>query len=61
MQLYGEKEEVPVEEPIRLDIQNSYIYFSFYPTNNEYVMIDAPNRREPDAKYVVAAPFCHWI
>ena len=24
-------------------------------------MIDTPNRREPDAKYVVTAPFCHWI
>ena len=24
-------------------------------------MIDAPNRCKPDAKYVVTAPFCHWI
>ena len=24
-------------------------------------MIDAPNRREPNAKFVVTAPFCHWI
>ena len=24
-------------------------------------MIDTPNRREPYAKYVVTAPFCHWI
>ena len=24
-------------------------------------MIDAPNRQEPDAKYVITAPFCHWI
>ena len=24
-------------------------------------MIEAPNRWEPDAKYVVTAPFCHWI
>ena len=53
--------EVPVEEPIRLDIPDSYIYFSFHPTKNQYVMIDAPNRWEPDAKYVVTAPFCDWI
>ena len=59
--VYEEKEEVPVEEPIRLDIPDSYIYFSFHPTKNEYVMIDAPNRQEPDAKYIVTAPFCHWI
>ena len=24
-------------------------------------MIDAPNRHKPDAKYVVTAPYCHWI
>ena len=31
------------------------------PNKNKYVMIDAPNRQEPDTKYVVTAPFCHWI
>ena len=56
-----EGKEVPVEEPIRLDIPDSYIYFSFHPTKNEYVMIDTPNSWEPDAKYIVTAPFCHWI
>ena len=58
---YEEKEEVPVEEAIRLDIPDSYIYFSFHPTKNKYVVIDAPNRLEPNAKYVVTATFCHWI
>ena len=58
---YKEKEEVPVEEVIRLDIPDAHIYFCFYPTKNEYVMIDAPNRWQPNAKYVVTAPFCHWI
>ena len=24
-------------------------------------MINAPNRPEPDAKYVITAPYCHWI
>ena len=24
-------------------------------------MIDAPNRRELNAKYILTAPFCHWI
>ena len=43
---YEEKEEVPVKEPIRLDIPDSYIYFSFHPTKNKYIMIDAPNRWE---------------
>ena len=61
MQLIEEKEEVPVKEPIRLDILYSYIYFSFHPTKNKYVMIDAPNRWEPNTKYVITAPFCHWI
>ena len=56
-----EGKEIPVEEPIRLDIPDSYIYFSFHPTKNEYVMIDSPNRWEPNAKFVVTAPFCHWI
>ena len=56
-----EGKEIPVEEPIRLDIPDPYIYFSFHPTKNEYVMIDTPNRREPDAKFVVTSPFCHWI
>ena len=54
-----EGKEIPVEEPIRLDIPYSYIYFSFHPTKNEYVMIDAPNRQEPNAKFVVTALFCH--
>ena len=58
---YEEKEEVPVEEAIRLDIPDTYIYFCFHPTKNEYVVIDAPNRQEPDAKYIITAPFCHWI
>ena len=56
-----EGKEVPVEEPIRLDIPDSYIYFSFHPTKNEYVMIEVSNRWEPDTKYIVTAPFCHWI
>ena len=46
---------------IRLDIPDSHIYFCFHPTKNEYVVIDAPNRWEPDAKYVITAPFCYWI
>ena len=58
---YKEKEEVPVEEAIRLDIPDAHIYFCFHPTKNEYVMIDTPNRRDPDAKYIITAPFCHWI
>ena len=53
---YEEKEEVPVEKAIRLDIPDSYIYFSFHPTKNEYVMIDTSNRQEPNAKYVITAP-----
>ena len=56
-----EGKEMPVEEPIRLDIPDSYIYFSFHPTKIEYVVIDAPNRWEPNAKFVITAPFCHWI
>ena len=44
-----------------MDIPNSYIYFSYHQTKNEYIMIDAPNRREPDAKYVITVPYCHWI
>ena len=24
-------------------------------------MINTPNRLEPDIKYIVAAPYCHWI
>ena len=24
-------------------------------------MIDAPNRWEPDTKYIITAPCCHWI
>ena len=61
MHTYEEKEEIPVEEAIRLDIPDAHIYFYFHPTKNEYVMIDAPNRWDPDAKYIVTAPFCHWI
>ena len=56
-----QEKAVPAGELIRLDIPDSYIYFSFHPTKNEYVMIDLPNRHEPDAKFVVTAPFCHWI
>ena len=58
---YEEKEEIPVEEAIRLDIPNAHIYFCFHPTKYEYIVIDAPNRWEPDAKYIITAPFCHWI
>ena len=52
---------VPVGEPIRLDIPDSYIYFSYHPAKKEYVVINAPNRLEPYTKYVVTAPYCHWI
>ena len=61
MHTYEGKEEVPVEEVIRLDIPDAHIYFCFHPTKNEYVVIDASNRQEPDAKYLVTAPLCHWI
>ena len=56
-----EGKEIPVEEPIRLDNPDSYNYFSFYPTKNEYVVIDAPNKWEFNAKFVITTPFCHWI
>ena len=56
-----EAKAVPAGEPIRLDIPDAYIYFSFHPTKNEYVMIDAPNRCEPNAKFILTAPFCHCI
>ena len=52
---------VPAGELIRLDIPDLYIYFSYHPTKQEYVVIDAPNRHEPDAKFIATAPFCHWI
>ena len=52
---------VPAGELIRLDIPDSYIYFSYHPTKQEYVVIDAPNRHEPNAKFFITAPFCHWI
>ena len=52
---------VPAGELIRLDIPDSFIYFSYHPAKKEYVVINAPNRLEPDAKYVVTAPNCHWI
>ena len=58
---YEEKEEVPVEEVIRLDIPDAHIYFCFHPTKNEYVVIDAPNRWEPNTKYIITALLCHWI
>ena len=48
-------------ELIRLDIPDSFIYFSYHPAKKEYVVINAPNRLEPDAKYIVTAPYCHWI
>ena len=48
-------------EPIRLDIPDSFIYFSYHPVKKEYVVINAPNRLKTDAIYVVTAPDCHWI
>ena len=58
---YEEKEKVPVDEAIRLDIPDAHIYFCFHPTKNEYVVMDTPNRQEPDAKYIITAPLFHSI
>ena len=52
---------VLVGEPIRLDIPDSFIYFSYHLVKKEYVVINAPNRLETDAKYVITAPDCHCI
>ena len=49
---------VPVRELIRLDIPDSFIYFSYHPAKKEYVVINVPNRLEPDAKYIVTTPNC---
>ena len=51
---------VPAGEPIRLDIPDSYIYFSYHPAKKEYAVINTPNRLELDSKYVITAPYCHW-
>ena len=48
-------------EPIRLDTPDSFLYFSYHLVKKEYIKINAPTRHEPDAKYVVTAPYCHWI
>ena len=37
---YEEKEEVPVNEVIRLDDPDAHIYFCFHPTKTKYVVID---------------------
>ena len=52
---------VPAGEPIRLYIPDSYIYFSYHSEKKEYVVINTLNRLKPDTKYVVTAPYCHWI
>ena len=52
---------VTAGEPIRLDFPDSFLYFSYHLVKKEYITIDAPTRHEPDAKYVVTAPYCHWI
>ena len=52
---------VPAGEPIRLDIPDSHIYFSYHPAKKGYVVINEPNRLEPDTKYIITAPYCHWI
>ena len=57
---YQEK-TVPAGELIRLDIPNSYIYFSYHLMKKVYVVINAHNRLKPDTKYIVTAPYCHWI
>ena len=56
-----EDNTVQAGELIRLDIPDSYIYFTYHPIKREYVVIDASNRRESDAKFIITAPFCHWI
>ena len=58
MHTYEEKEEVPVEETIRSTLTSTSVSIQ---QKNEYIVIDAPNRQESNAKYVVTAPFCHWI
>ena len=57
---YGNK-SVTAGEPIRLDIPDAFLYFSYHPVKKEYIKIDAPSRHKPDAKYVVTAPYSHWI
>ena len=52
---------VPAGEPIRLDIPDSYIYFSYHQAKKENVVINTPNRLKPNTKYIVTAPYCHWI
>ena len=52
---------VTAGEPIRLDIPDSFIYFSYHLVKKEYIMINTPNRLEPETKYVATAPYCHWI
>ena len=52
---------VPAGEPTRLHIPDSYIYFSYHPAKKEYVVVNTPNRLKPDTKYVITAPYCHWI
>ena len=52
---------VTAGEPIRLDIPDSFIYFNYCPVKKEYIVINTPNRFEPDAKYIVTASYCHWI
>ena len=52
---------VPAGEPIRWDIPDSYIYFSYHPAKKEYVVIHTPNRLKPNTKYIITASYCHWI
>ena len=58
---YYDNKSVTAGEPIRLDIPDVFLYFSYHLVKKEYIKIDAPSKHKPDAKYVVTAPYCHWI
>ena len=58
---YYDNKAVIVGEPIRLDIPDLFLYFNYHPVKKEYIKINVPTRHEPDAKYIVTAPYCHWI
>ena len=48
-------------EPIRLEIPDTFLYFCYHPVRKEYIKVDAPNRHEADATFIVTVSCCHWM
>ena len=57
--IYNNTSTMPPSKPIRLELSQAFLHFSYHPERKEDIKIDPPAQQEAGTRYVVTVSDCH--